>query len=101
MENGSWVPWIVLNVHELIDQLNHRGFDKFFIITSYKRFAGNGERYLPKEFYEPGFGSARTAILAIKKDGMNQALNVDGSFTEDVTLIESNDRISIPLMSEC
>jgi len=68
LENGTWVPWIVFNLDELLDELRERGFERFLVLKACKDFSGGGKRFLPKEFFEPAVGSARTAICAIKKD---------------------------------
>ena len=46
-ENGSWIPWIIFNVDELVEQLRKRGFIKVLMIKRYKNFGGTGMRYLP------------------------------------------------------
>ena len=87
IEHGSRIPWIVFNVDELITELRKFGFTSFTIIKRYKHFGGNSLRYLPKEFSEPSFPSSRTAVLAIKPEGLNQMQAEGGMFLEGVNFV--------------
>jgi hypothetical protein len=98
LENGSWIPWIVFNVSELVLEIQKRGFHKILLIKDYKKFAGNAPRFLPKEFFESDVGSARTAVLAIRKEGMNEILEVNKNLANDVTEVLSERAPRMPVL---
>lgn len=74
-ENDSWVPWIVMNIDEMIDRLRALGYSKFLITKNYEIFGGSGMRYLEKDLYSSKSGSARSTVLAIKDIVSNKALS--------------------------
>ena len=94
LENGVWVPWIVFNVDELIGHLRDQGFERFLVLKTYKQFAGGGNRYLPREFFDPETGSARTAICAIKH-GVSDGLD---RLQKEIEIIKVQDETRIPLI---
>ena len=96
LENGAWVPWIVFNAGELVSEIQRRGFHKILLIKSYKKFAGNAPRFLPKEFFESDIGSARTAVLAIREEGMNKDLERNRNLTNDITEVLSDKAVKMP-----
>lgn len=93
LENGVFIPWIVFNVDELLGHLRDQGFERFLVLKTYKQFAGGGNRYLPKEFFEPKTGSARTAICAIKRD-VSEGLD---HLQKEIEIVEVGDETRIPL----
>ena len=96
LENGKWVPWIVFNINELIEELQKRGFDKFLVIKKYKKFAGNAPRFLPREFFEPNTGSSRTSVLAIRENSLVDEITSDQEMANDVNVIVSTPGPSVP-----
>ena len=95
-QNNLWIPYIIWNVDQLVNELKKRGFTKILLIKSYKNLAGGGARFLPKEFYEPRIGSSRTVVLAIKDEGMSEELTLDPDLRDEVNLIKRIDRVVIP-----
>lgn len=65
---GHWVPYVVFNTTELIDLI--RSFEpaprKLLVWRHPVVLGGFGSRYLPKELYEAGAGTAETALLIEK-----------------------------------
>ena len=94
LENGVWVPWIVFNLDELLDHLKEQGSERFLVLKTYKQFSGGGNRFLPRECFDPRTGSARTAICAVKR-GVSKGLD---SLEEDIEIIRTRDETRIPLM---
>ncbi len=66
---GEWVPYMVLNVDELIgairDVLPRSGI---VIIKNYMTLGGQVNRFLPKECYYENTGTAETAICVMNKE---------------------------------
>ena len=59
-----WMPYIVINMDELIDFIiNLRKPASIRINKSYEILAGNNYRYLPKDLYFSSAGGAETSIL--------------------------------------
>jgi hypothetical protein len=50
LENGTWVPWIVFNLDELLDELRERGFERFLVLKACKDFSGGGKRFYQRNF---------------------------------------------------
>jgi hypothetical protein len=96
LENGFWIPWIVFNFEELLDELRRRGFEKFLVAKSYKCFALGRHRFVPREFYLPGFPSSRTAILAIKSEGFVKKLLEEVDLETQAVRILRNEMRTIP-----
>lgn len=69
---GSWVPFIILNVGELVDGLTAR-FDptpaRVELVKDPIVLGGQHGRFVPKECYDPATGTAETAMLVMKGDG--------------------------------
>lgn len=59
-----WMPYIVLNVHELIDQLSSNPrVIAVELNRSYQVLGGSNLRYLPKGLYTRAAGGAETSLL--------------------------------------
>lgn len=59
-----WMPYIVINIDELIDFIiNLREPTSIKINKSYETLGGNNYRYLPKDLYFSNAGGAETSIL--------------------------------------
>jgi hypothetical protein len=76
----------MFNVDELLAELRQRGFDRFLIIKLPSRFAGNAPRFLPRDFYEPDFPSARSAFLCIKNWSSDHPLADDPMLQDTVNI---------------
>ena len=88
------MPWIVFNVDELLDILREHGFSKFLLIKQYKNFVGNGPRYLPKDLSVSG--TARTSILGIRNEGLNEDLQKVKLLENEVNFVNSTEEIKMP-----
>ena len=69
---GSWVPFILLNVDELIETLSTSFRPTPAQITLVKDpivLGGHHGRFVPKDCYEPATGTAETAMLVVKGTG--------------------------------
>jgi SAM-dependent methyltransferase len=97
LENGSWVPWIVFNTTELAEELKARGFCKVLLLKEYKSFAGNAPRFLPKEFFEMDIGSASSAVLAIRPEGLNNSIESSNLLAHDINEMIVKERSKIPI----
>ena len=86
----------VLEINELIEELQKRGFDQFLVIKKYKKFAGNAPRFLPREFFEPNTGSSRTSVLAIRENSLVDEITSDQEMANDVNVIVSTPGPSVP-----
>lgn len=66
---GKWVPYLVLNIDELIDIIRSCvKFETLCIIKNYMQLGGYHSRYLPKECFYSDTGTAETAVLLKKSD---------------------------------
>ncbi|MAV63732.1 MAG: hypothetical protein CMG00_00900 [Candidatus Marinimicrobia bacterium] len=68
-----WMPYIVINIEELIEIFKKNSFvKKIFINKSYMILGGQNYRYLPKElFFSTAGGAETTIMLEIDKLGEN------------------------------
>lgn len=65
-----WVPYIVINVEELVSYLKSLSFvAKIVISRRYEALGGHTGRHLPKELFDPKSGSAETAVWIGKGPG--------------------------------
>ena len=94
MENDSKIPWVVFNLDELIDHLRKQGFIKILVVRQYKNFVGNGPRYLPEDLLTSG--TARTSILGIRNEGLNEDLQGVKLLESEVNFVSSVKDIRIP-----
>ena len=87
---GSWVPFIMLNVDELIDTLSTRFQptpSRIELVKDPVVFGGHLWRYVPKDCYEAATGTAETAMLLVKglgagdKPAVSIAVRPDGEQT--------------------
>lgn len=66
---GSWVPFIMLNVDELVETLGTR-FEprpaRIELVKDPVVFGGQHWRFVPKDCYEAATGTAETAMLLVK-----------------------------------
>jgi len=77
-----WVPYIVLNINELIDKISeNKEVSKIVISRSYEVLGGQNYRYLPKELYFKESGTSETAIMVIKGE-RNKTGKVDITFMD-------------------
>jgi SAM-dependent methyltransferase len=62
--DNYWVPYMVLNITELVDRLSsHPRVRSIIISRHYEVLGGLVSRYLPKDLYEVETGGAATAVL--------------------------------------
>lgn len=64
---GGWMPYIVLNLDELIEELK-RGAPgaELVVYRNHKTLGGQFRRFLPKDCYLPETGTAETAIAVLR-----------------------------------
>ncbi len=61
---GRWVPYMVLNIDEVIGVIkDNAAFEFIHVLRSYRQLGGRHNRFLPKECYYPETGTAETAIF--------------------------------------
>ena len=69
LQYNHWVPYIVLNMHEIIETICRAvAVRKMIIIKSYETLGGWNERFLPKECYYAETGTAETAIWVLRSE---------------------------------
>jgi SAM-dependent methyltransferase len=62
--HGKWIPYMVLNVDELVSCITAvRPVEEIIIQKSYEILGGESRRFLPKECYYPETGTAATAVF--------------------------------------
>ena len=62
-----WVPYIVLNVNELIDRIEaHKDIKSLIIHRAYDVLGGHNYRFLPEDLYFTSTGTAETALFIQK-----------------------------------
>ena len=72
-----WVPYIVLNVDELIDRIEENKNIKLLVIhRAYDVLGGYSQRLLPKELYFSSTGTAETSLFIQKGLRGNTPLKV-------------------------
>ena len=72
-----WVPYIVLNVNELIDRIEaHKDIKLLIIHRAYDVLGGHNHRFLPEELYFSSAGTAETALFIEKGLRNNAPLNI-------------------------
>jgi hypothetical protein len=65
---GSWVPYMVLNVDELVSAMTAAApLEEIVIVKRYECLGGHHGRFLPKETYDPHTGTAETAVFARRR----------------------------------
>ncbi len=73
-----WVPYIVVNIEELIRKISeHDDVKKIVIGRSYEVLGGNTLRVLPKELYFTDAGGAETALFIQKGARVNGEVEVN------------------------
>ncbi len=74
---NDWVPYMVLNLDELIRYLcSKKGISKIVIARHYQILGGTNLRYVSKELYLSETGSAETAIYIQKKDNFSSTTEI-------------------------
>jgi len=77
MHWGNWVPYIVLNIEELIGRIEtNQNIKSLVIHRAYNVLGGHSHRFLPKELYFPSTGTAETALFIKKGLRGNAPLDV-------------------------
>jgi len=72
-----WVPYIVLNINELISRIEaHKNIKSLVIHRAYDVLGGNNHRLLPEELYFSSTGTAETALFIQKGLRDNAPLKV-------------------------
>jgi SAM-dependent methyltransferase len=67
---GAWVPFIMLNVEELVDTITARFHpSRLELVKNPIVFGGHHWRFVPKDCYESATGTAETAMLLEKGTG--------------------------------
>jgi SAM-dependent methyltransferase len=66
---NHWVPYIVLNVDEMIEAICQAvPVKRMIILRSYVQLGGWHNRFLPKECYYPETGTAETAVYIVRSE---------------------------------
>jgi SAM-dependent methyltransferase len=76
---GSWVPFIMLNVDELVETLRTRFGSapaRIDLVKDPVVFGGHLWRFVPKDCYESATGTAETAMLLAKGSGLSGRTDV-------------------------
>lgn len=61
--NAAWVPYMILNVDEVITAIKETvNFESLYIYKRYITLGGHERRYLPKDCYYSETGTAETAV---------------------------------------
>jgi SAM-dependent methyltransferase len=70
---GTWVPYMVLNIDEVVEKIkNTVNFKSLYIFKSYRQLGGYNNRYLPKDCFYPETGTSETALyIQLAKDGVS------------------------------
>lgn len=72
-----WVPYIVINTDEMIRRIEaHQDVKKITICRAYEVLGGHNYRFLPKELFFKGSGSAETALFIEKGSRIGEGLEV-------------------------
>jgi hypothetical protein len=62
--NQKWIPYMVLNIDEVIDTIKKNvAIASLIIFKNYQQLGGLNNRFLPKDCYYPETGTAETAIF--------------------------------------
>lgn len=63
----GWMPFIVLNVDELVEQIQRRAPESEIVMLRNRMILGGREnRFLPKECYLPETGTAETSVAVLR-----------------------------------
>jgi SAM-dependent methyltransferase len=78
---GSWVPYIILNVDELVETVSttfRPAPSSVMLVKNSTVLGGHQGRYVPKECYDEATGTAETAMLLVKgaDDGGRPAVEI-------------------------
>lgn len=66
---NHWVPYIVLNLDEMIEAICQAvPVKRMIILKSYVQLGGWHNRFLPKECYYPETGTAETAVYIVRSE---------------------------------
>lgn len=88
--DNYWMPYIVLNIDELINFFFEKKRVKSIIINkSYEVLGGHNQRYLPKDLYFKKSGCAETSILihlGKDKDCNNKKIIIDSDLEGNMLL---------------
>ena len=100
-----WMPYIVININEIIDFLkNMKIVESIEINRSYEILGGNTNRFLPKDLYFKSAGTSETSIyLKIDKTKKNNDLRIiKTSFIEGRDLIGNSrfKRLTIAILKK-
>ncbi len=83
---GSWVPFIILNVDEMVGMLSTSFTPppaRVALVKSHVVLGGHHWRYLPKDCYDPATGTAESALLVEKSSGAGVHPAVDVTVRAD------------------
>jgi hypothetical protein len=103
----SWVPFIMLNVDELVETLSTSFApppSRITLVKDYVVFGGHHGRFLPKDCYEAATGTAETALLVEKSRGegarptVEVSARVDGEQTPGWSWVQRACRVSSMLV---
>ena len=87
-----WVPYIVLNVNELIDKIEaHKDIKSLVIHRTYDVLGGHNYRLLPEDLYFTSTGTAETALFIQK--GLRKSAPLDIVYKESSVLKDLNHSI--------
>jgi 2-polyprenyl-3-methyl-5-hydroxy-6-metoxy-1,4-benzoquinol methylase len=79
-----WVPYIVLNIDEMIEKISQaKNIKRIIISRNYEVLGGHNFRFLPKELFFKSSGTAETAVYIQKTEKTSDSVEV--SYMEDFT----------------
>lgn len=95
-----WVPYIVLNIDELIAEIKkHETVGKIIISRSYEVLGGHHLRFLPKDLYFTSAGGAETAVYIHKGARTNGKVEVQYMDRNDRPKLSLFERLAIKACS--
>lgn len=77
-----WVPYVVLNIDEMIEKISQaKNIKRIIISRNYEVLGGHNFRFLPKELFFKSSGTAETAVYIQKTEKTSDSVEV--SYMED------------------
>jgi len=75
---NRWIPYMVLNVDEMVDLIKETiSFEKLIIVKNYIVLGGENKRYLTKDLYFPETGTAETSVFIEMGNGDSSRGDID------------------------
>lgn len=95
-----WVPYIVLNIEEMINKIQeHQDVSNIIISRRYEVLGGHNFRYLPKELYSKNSGTAETPVLIMKGKKTNSCVELLFIDSQDGQPYSTINRVVLKIIS--